>query len=53
MAEALGRAPAAPTAQPAPVPMSATALETDDPFALLTEAEHAVIYPRRATLISH
>ena len=58
MAEALGRAPVAPTAEPepepAPVPMPAPApaRETDDPFALLTEAEqYAVTYPRRAALI--
>jgi hypothetical protein len=56
MAEALGRAPVAPTAEPepAPVPMPAPAPapETDDPFALLTEAEqYAVTYPRRAALI--
>ena len=54
MAEALGRAPVAPTAEPEPepAPVPTPAPETDDPFALLTEAEqYAVIYPRRAALI--
>jgi hypothetical protein len=48
MAQALGRAQAAPTAVPPPVPLP----EPTDTFALLTEAEqYAIIYPRRAALI--
>jgi hypothetical protein len=50
MAQALGRAQAAPTAVPPPVPLPEP--EPTDIFALLTEAEqYAIIYPRRAALI--
>jgi hypothetical protein len=46
MADALGRTPPAPMAEPAPEPESAY------PFALLTEAkQYALIHPRRAALI--
>jgi hypothetical protein len=52
MAEALGRAPAAPTAEPEPTPVPTPPPETDNPFALPTEAEqYAVTYPRHAALI--
>jgi hypothetical protein len=50
MAEALGRAQAAPTAEPPPVQVPVP--EPADTFGLLTEAEqYAIIYPRRAALI--
>ncbi len=48
MADALGRNPPAPIAEPPPAPEP----EPDDAFSRLTEAEqYALIYPRRAALI--
>jgi hypothetical protein len=48
MADALGRSPPAPRAEPPPAPTPAPA----DTFGLLTEAEqYAIIHPRRAALI--
>jgi hypothetical protein len=53
MADALGRTPPAPMAEPPPPPSAPAPVEaTEPPFEQLAEADqYAIIYPRRAALI--